>query len=35
MTPILYCHSDSGYSYKVGLALSLLGIGFEQRHIAI
>lgn len=35
MTPILYCHPDSGYSYKVGLALSLLGFGFEQRHIAI
>jgi glutathione S-transferase len=35
MLPILYCHSDSGYSYKVALALSLLGIGFEQRHIAI
>jgi len=35
MTPILYCHPDSGFSYKVALALSLLGIGFEQRHIAI
>lgn len=35
MRPILYCHPDSGYSYKVALALSLLGIGFEQRHIAI
>ena len=35
MTRILYCHPDSGYSYKVGLALSLLGIDFEQRHIAI
>ena len=35
MTPILYCHPDSGYSYKVALALSLLGIAFEQRHIAI
>lgn len=34
-TPILYCHPDSGYSYKVALALVLLGIGFEQRHIAL
>jgi glutathione S-transferase len=33
--PILYCHPNSGYSYKVALALSLLGIEFEQRHIAI
>jgi glutathione S-transferase len=33
--PILYCHPDSGFSYKVALALSLLAIGFEQRHIAI
>jgi glutathione S-transferase len=32
---ILYCHPDSGYSYKVALALTLLGIDFEQRHIAI
>src|ERR1700741_1068105 len=31
-TPVLYCHRDSGYSYKVALALSLLGIGFEKRH---
>ena len=35
MTPILYCHPDSGFSYKVALALALLGIDFEQRHIAI
>lgn len=35
MLPVLYCHPDSGYSYKVGLALSLLGMAFEQRHIAI
>jgi glutathione S-transferase len=35
LTPILYCHPDSGFSYKVALALSLLGIEFEQRHIAI
>lgn len=35
MQPILYCHSDSGYSYKVALALALLDIDFEQRHIAI
>jgi glutathione S-transferase len=35
MAPILYCHPDSGFSYKVALALSLLHIEFEQRHIAI
>ncbi len=35
MTPILYCHPDSGFSYKVALALALFGIDFEQRHIAI
>ena len=35
MLPILYCHPDSGYSYKVALALALLGIEFEQRHIAL
>ena len=33
--PILYCHPESGYSYKVGLALALLGIASEQRHIAL
>ena len=35
MSPILYCHPDSGFSYKVALALALLGVDFEQRHIAI
>ncbi|WP_031372499.1 glutathione S-transferase family protein [Lysobacter antibioticus] len=35
MTPILYCHPDSGFSYKVALALRLLGIDFEQRHVDI
>jgi glutathione S-transferase len=30
---VLYCHPDSGFSYKVALALSLLGIDFEQRHV--
>ena len=35
MTPILYCHPDSGFSYKVALALRLLGIAFEQRHVDI
>lgn len=35
MTAILYCHPDSGFSYKVALALRLLGIEFEQRHVDI
>ncbi|MGO1069448.1 glutathione S-transferase family protein [Lysobacter sp. CA199] len=35
MTPILYCHPDSGFSYKAALALSLLGIEFEQRQVNI
>jgi glutathione S-transferase len=35
MTPILYCHPDSGFSYKAALALRLLGIEFEQRHVNI
>lgn len=35
MTPILYCHPDSGFSYKVALALRLLGIDFEQRQVDI
>ncbi|MEH6416044.1 glutathione S-transferase family protein [Pseudomonas sp. CGJS7] len=35
MTPILYCHPDSGFSYKAALALNLLGIEFEQRHVNI
>jgi glutathione S-transferase len=35
MHPILYCHPESGYSYKVALALSLLALDFEQRHVAI
>ncbi|UOF16600.1 glutathione S-transferase family protein [Lysobacter capsici] len=35
MTPILYCHPDSGFSYKVALVLRLLGIEFEQRQVNI
>ncbi len=35
MTPILYCHPDSGFSYKAALALRLLGLDFEQRHVDI
>ncbi len=31
--PILYCHRDSGHSYKVALALALMGIPFEQRTV--
>lgn len=35
MPPILYCHPDSGFSYKAALALRLLAIDFEQRHVNI
>lgn len=35
MPAILYCHPDSGFSYKAALALRLLGIDFEQRHVNI
>jgi len=31
--PILYCHRESGHSYKVALALSLMGVAFEQRTV--
>jgi glutathione S-transferase len=31
--PILYCNHESGHSYKVALALSLMGVRFEQRPI--
>lgn len=31
--PILYCNRESGHSYKVALALSLMGVGFEQRPV--
>ena len=33
MQPILYCHHESGHSYKVALALTLLGIPYEQRPV--
>ena len=28
MQPILYCHHESGHSYKIALALTLIGIVF-------
>ena len=31
--PILYCHRESGHSYKVALALALMGVDFEQRPV--
>jgi len=31
--PILYCHHESGHSYKVALALNLIGVPFEQRAV--
>jgi glutathione S-transferase len=31
--PILYCHRESGHSYKVALALALMGVEFEQRAV--
>jgi glutathione S-transferase len=31
--PILYCHRESGHSYKIALALSLMGVRFEQRPV--
>lgn len=31
--PILYCHRESGHSYKVALALTLMGEPFEQRAV--
>ena len=33
MKTILYCHHESGHSYKVALALTLIGIPFEQRPV--
>jgi len=33
MAPILYINRESGHSYKVALALRLMGIGFEQRPV--
>jgi glutathione S-transferase len=32
-TPILYVHRESGHSYKVALALRLMGVAFEQRAV--
>ena len=31
--PILYCNRESGHSYKVALALTLMGIAFEQQPV--
>ncbi|MEP7044884.1 MAG: glutathione S-transferase family protein [Dokdonella sp.] len=33
MIPILYCNRESGHSYKVALALTLMGVPFEQRAV--
>ena len=33
MAPILYINRESGHSYKVALALRLMGIGYEQRPV--
>jgi glutathione S-transferase len=33
METILYCHRESGHSYKVALALTLMDIPFEQRAV--
>jgi glutathione S-transferase len=33
MQPILYCHRESGHSYKVALALTLMDVPFEQRAV--
>jgi len=30
---ILYCHRESGHSYKVALALTLIGVPFEMRAV--
>ncbi len=32
-TPILYCNCESGHSYKVALALTLMDVPFEQRAV--
>jgi glutathione S-transferase len=31
--PLLYCHHESGHSYKVALALTLMRVPFEQRPV--
>jgi glutathione S-transferase len=31
--PVLYCHRESGHSYKVALALTLMDVAFEQRAV--
>jgi glutathione S-transferase len=31
--PILYCHHESGHCYKIALAMSLMGVAFEQRPV--
>ena len=33
MQTILYCHHESGHSYKVALALTLMDVPFEQRAV--
>ena len=33
MLPILYCHRESGHSYKAALALTLMSVPFEQRPV--
>ena len=33
MQTVLYCHRESGHSYKVALALTLIGVPFEQRPV--
>jgi len=33
MTPILYMNRESGHSYKVALALRLMGVPFEQHAV--
>jgi glutathione S-transferase len=31
--PVLYCNRESGHSYKVALALRLMGVPYEQRPV--
>jgi glutathione S-transferase len=33
--PILYCHRESGHSYKIALALALMGVEFERRPVDV
>ena len=33
--PILYCHPESGFSYKAALGLSLMDVAFERRQVDI